>query len=352
MPIAGGWSGRRSGPSTATCSRRSPARSARPPPPPPPRPRLGWRPSVPDPASAPSDQPAASRGHDRQCRNHPARDRVAAGPGTRVLRRRRGTRPAGRPAPREHLGLGGRGARAPSEDCGSSATPSTQPAAASGTSARSMDRGSAAWVPTTAMGARCSHWARRLRRHPIGGLGRTAAALFDRALPAARDLTSPRAEASVVLGCAAILDSAPGGRPAAMLDAPGARDCTTGSGATRRPIGPGRRSSVTYENALLPQALIVAGRVLGFGTDDQLPASTRWTGSSMPRPRPTGTSRRLGTAGGGGVTRCRTSTSSRSRRPRCCSPPKSAHAVTGGARYVAAMERSLRVVPRRQRPRP
>ena len=47
-----------------------------------------------------------------------------------------------------------------------------------------------------------------------------AAALIDQALPAARELTSPRAEASVVLGCAAILDSNPGGRPAAMLDAP------------------------------------------------------------------------------------------------------------------------------------
>ena len=45
----------------------------------------------------------------------------------------------------------------------------------------------------------------------------TAAALIDQALPAARELTSPRAEASVVLGCAAIRDSIPGGRPAAMI---------------------------------------------------------------------------------------------------------------------------------------
>ena len=29
---------------------------------------------------------------------------------------------------------------------------------------------------------------------------------------------------------------------------------------------------MTYENALLPQALIVAGRVLGFGADGRLPA--------------------------------------------------------------------------------
>jgi len=94
-----------------------------------------------------------------------------------------------------------------------------------------------------------------------GRLRGSAAALFDRALPAARDRTSPRAEASVVLGCAVILDSAPGGRPAAMLELLAHRL----HDRFRRhatPDWPWPEVTVTYENALLPQALIVAGRVL------------------------------------------------------------------------------------------
>jgi hypothetical protein len=98
---------------------------------------------------------------------------------------------------------------------------------------------------------------------PDGRLRDTAAALFDRALPAARDLTSPRAEASVVLGCAAILDSVPGGHPAAMLELLAHRlhDRFRRHAA---PDWPWPEVAVTYENALLPHALIVAGRVLGF----------------------------------------------------------------------------------------
>ena len=44
-----------------------------------------------------------------------------------------------------------------------------------------------------------------------------AATLLAKALPAASGLTSPRAEASVVLGCAAVLESVPGGQPALMI---------------------------------------------------------------------------------------------------------------------------------------
>ena len=88
-----------------------------------------------------------------------------------------------------------------------------------------------------------------------------AAALIDQALPAARELTSPRAEASVVLGCAAILDSIPGGRPGAMLTLLATRL----HDRFRRhstPDWPWPEESVTYENAVLPRALIVAGRIL------------------------------------------------------------------------------------------
>jgi hypothetical protein len=96
---------------------------------------------------------------------------------------------------------------------------------------------------------------------PNSRLGSIAATLFDQALPAARDLTSPRAEASVVLGCAAIPDSALGGRPVAMLELLAHRL----HDRFRRhatPDWPWPEVTVTYENALLPHGLIVAGRVL------------------------------------------------------------------------------------------
>jgi hypothetical protein len=88
-----------------------------------------------------------------------------------------------------------------------------------------------------------------------------AAALIDQALPAARELTSPRAEASVVLGCAAAADSNTGGRAAAMLTLLATRL----HDRFRRhstPDWPWPEVSVTYENAVLPRALIVAGRIL------------------------------------------------------------------------------------------
>ena len=148
-----------------------------------------------------------------------------------------------------------------------------------------------------------------------------AAALIDQALPAARELTSPRAEASVVLGCAAILDSSSGRTPGRHAHAP--RD------PTARPVP-----------APLDARLAVAGSVgdvrerpaparadrrrpgTRVGADGRLLACARSTGSSTPRPRPTGISRRSGTSGGRETVRCPTSTSSRSRRRRCSSPRK------------------------------
>jgi len=87
----------------------------------------------------------------------------------------------------------------------------------------------------------------------------TAAHLMDQTLPAAGGLTSPRAEASVVLGCAAVLDSTPGGLPATTLTLLATR---LHDRFRRRatPDWPWPEVSVTYENALLPRALIVAGR--------------------------------------------------------------------------------------------
>jgi hypothetical protein len=88
-----------------------------------------------------------------------------------------------------------------------------------------------------------------------------AASLMDRALPAGAELPSLRAEASVVLGCAAILDTTAGGLPGVMLT----RLATRLHDEFRRrsmPDWPWPEPLVTYENALLPRALIVAGRIL------------------------------------------------------------------------------------------
>jgi hypothetical protein len=96
---------------------------------------------------------------------------------------------------------------------------------------------------------------------PDGRLVEAASALLDQVLPAASQVTSPRAEASVVLACAAVHESAPRGPSAATLTIL----ATQLHDRFRRrstPDWPWPEASVTYENALLPRALIVAGRIL------------------------------------------------------------------------------------------
>jgi hypothetical protein len=102
----------------------------------------------------------------------------------------------------------------------------------------------------------------------------TAEGLFARALPAAGKVTSPRAQASVVLACAAV------GRATALTGSSDERDLmleVAASAAMRRmatglhvrfldfarPGWPWPEDTLTYENALLPRALIVAGHRLG-----------------------------------------------------------------------------------------
>ena len=172
---------------------------------------------------------------------------------------------------------------------------------------------------------------------PNGRLGGTAAALFDRALPAARDLTSPRAEASVVVGCAAILDSAPGGRPAAMLEFLAHRL----HDRFRRhatPDWPWPEVTVTYENALLPQALIVAGRLLAFEPMTNAGLDTLdWLIDTQTSP-----DGHLSPVGNGWWRRG-DEMSHFDQQPieatALLLAAEAAHTVTGGARYAAAMER-------------
>jgi hypothetical protein len=111
---------------------------------------------------------------------------------------------------------------------------------------------------------------------PDARLFESAAALFGRALPAAGKMTSPRAQASVILACDAVLRSAGVAGSAdeqeAALGAASAltlRRLATGLHARfldfARPGWPWAEGSLTYENALLPRALIVAGHRLGAG---------------------------------------------------------------------------------------
>ena len=111
---------------------------------------------------------------------------------------------------------------------------------------------------------------------PDARLFESAVTLFGRALPAAGKMTSPRAQASVILACDGVLRSAgvagSTDEQEAALGAASAltlRRLATGLHARfldfARPGWPWAEGSLTYENALLPRALIVAGHRLGAG---------------------------------------------------------------------------------------
>ena len=97
-----------------------------------------------------------------------------------------------------------------------------------------------------------------------------AIGLFELALPATARLASPRAQASVVLGCAAVRRAQleRGGMPVLGIAATETmRRLATGLHVRfidfARPGWPWAEPTLTYENALLPRALIVAGASLG-----------------------------------------------------------------------------------------
>jgi hypothetical protein len=100
------------------------------------------------------------------------------------------------------------------------------------------------------------------RDAPEVGLRGEARALFDAALPAARRLTSPRAVASVILGCDAALEapSDEGTRAALSASVQRLRSAFWEVDPDSDWLWP--ESELTYENALLPHALIVAGHRL------------------------------------------------------------------------------------------
>ncbi len=186
---------------------------------------------------------------------------------------------------------------------------------------------------------------------PEARLVEQALELFARALKAARRVTSPRAQASVVLGCAAVARSSAIASSTEVRDMALARDVpvvmrtlATGLHAQfltyAEPGWPWPEDALTYENALLPRALIVAGQRGRAETmvDDRAP------GARLAHRRPDGTRRPplpdRATAGG----------RSNGERSRFDQQPieatalllaaEAAYAATGNPRYRAAMERA------------
>jgi hypothetical protein len=98
------------------------------------------------------------------------------------------------------------------------------------------------------------------RDAPEVRLRRDARALFDAALPAARALTSVRAVASAILGCDAALEGQPDETTRATFGQLVRRLRGAFSDIDTESDWPWPEAELTYENALLPRALIVAGR--------------------------------------------------------------------------------------------
>lgn len=101
------------------------------------------------------------------------------------------------------------------------------------------------------------------RDTPEVGLRLDAQSLFTAALPGARRLTSPRAVASALLGCDAALDAGLTGDTQHTFELLAGRLHNAFAEIDLDGDWPWPEETLTYENALLPHALIVAGRRLG-----------------------------------------------------------------------------------------
>lgn len=106
-------------------------------------------------------------------------------------------------------------------------------------------------------------------------LAKRARALFGRAFPAANRIASPRAQASVILACAAVVAASPPARRQKRHEAESGptdlmRNLATSLHARflafARPNWSWPEDTLTYENAVLPRAMIVAGSALGAST--------------------------------------------------------------------------------------
>jgi hypothetical protein len=96
---------------------------------------------------------------------------------------------------------------------------------------------------------------------PDRGLAERANTLFDQALPKASRITSLRAQASLVLACA----TAPNSQRIVVMRTL-ATDLHARFRSFARPGWPWPEPELTYDNALPPRAMIVAGQALGART--------------------------------------------------------------------------------------
>jgi hypothetical protein len=107
---------------------------------------------------------------------------------------------------------------------------------------------------------------------PDAGFVEQSASLFERALPAASELIELRPVAAAIVGCDAALSAGVGNAVRSVFDRLTAR--LAGAVAGLSSDWPWPEPKVTYENALIPDGLIVAGTRLG---DDSLVATGRQT---------------------------------------------------------------------------
>lgn len=102
--------------------------------------------------------------------------------------------------------------------------------------------------------------AHRARRHDLRVW---ASHLFDQVAPHAFRFRSLRTKAFVILGADAMIDAHPGHEPATTLVRELAAELVAEYAGARRPGWDWFESVLAYDNARLPQALLVAGRRLG-----------------------------------------------------------------------------------------
>jgi len=90
--------------------------------------------------------------------------------------------------------------------------------------------------------------------------------LFDHGLPAARDIDCPRAMASLVIACDRAIEAGAGASAEATFDVLTERLAAAFGPVLDSPDWPWPEAVLTYENALLPRALIVAGQRAGVAS--------------------------------------------------------------------------------------
>jgi glycosyltransferase involved in cell wall biosynthesis len=125
-----------------------------------------------------------------------------------------------------------------------------------------------------------------MREAPQDFLRRWANGLFNKALPLAEQLSSPRAIAFSMLGAAAVLQAEPGHEQCRAFLRKATAEFKNLLEAAQRPAWPWFEIVLAYDNARLPQAMIDAGRALNDpGAISTGLATLRWLLEQQTSPR-------------------------------------------------------------------